>query len=247
MAVDSTSKPPLRPEYFATTHWSVVRSAGSAETSRVRQALAQLCQAYWYPLYAYVRRKGHSSHDAEDLTQEFFARLLEQNAFASARQELGKFRSFLLAAMNHFLADEWDRARAQKRGGGKVVSLDAHAAESRLAHEPVESQTPERLFERAWAMTLLETVYGKLRAAYESSGRGELFRELRFCLTGERSGAPYQELGERLGLSEAAVKVAVHRLRERYRALLREEIAQTVSDPKEIESELRCLLQALGR
>lgn len=247
MASDHSNGPLGGPEFFATTHWSVVRGAGSAETTRVKQALAQLCQSYWYPLYAYVRRRGHSSHDAEDLTQEFFSRLLEKNAFASARQELGKFRSFLLASMNHFLADEWDRARAQKRGGGKIVPLDADAAENRLAHEPAEPQTPERIFERAWAVTILETVYARLRSDYEGSGRGALFAELKFCLTGERSDVPYQQIAGRLGLSEAAVKVAVHRLRDRYRALLREEIANTVSHPGEVEEELRCLFKALAR
>jgi len=184
---ESTAAPGMRREYFATTHWSVVASAGRAESASAQHALAQLCQTYWYPLYAYVRRRGWGSHDAEDLTQEFFARLLEKNAFASARPELGKFRSFLLASLNHFLADEWDRAHAQKRGGGKVVPLDTDMAESRLAAEPADRATPESLFEKAWATTLLETVYAGLRRDYESDGKGALFAALNFCLTGERS------------------------------------------------------------
>jgi len=233
-------------DFFATTHWTVVLTAGRAETTRAQQALAQLCQAYWYPLYAYVRRRGYSSHDAEDLTQEFFVRLLQKNALASARRERGKFRAFLLASLNHFLADEWDRARAQKRGGDKVIPLDVAQAENRLAGELADRLTPEKIFERTWALTLLEKVYGRLRQEYDRGGKAALFAALKFCLTGERSAIPYAELANRLGLSEGAVKVAVHRLRERYRALLRAEIAQTVTAAGEIEEELHCLLRALA-
>jgi len=238
--------PPQRPA-FVTTQWSVVLAAGRADTTLARDALARLCQTYWYPLYAYVRHRGHTAHDAQDLTQEFFARLLEKNSLGRVSRERGKFRSFLLGAMNHFLVDEWKRARAQKRGGGRqLLSLDAHDAETRFGREPVDKVTPERLFEQNWALALLDNVYHRLRREYETAGRKPMFDALKFSLTGSRSAVSYAELAKRLGLTEATVKVAVHRLRQRYRQLLREEVAQTVAGPGDVEEELRGLFRALA-
>lgn len=232
-------------DYFATTQWSVVLHAGRSDTTRARQALAQLCQTYWYPLYAYVRRRGYRAEDAEDLTQGFFARLLELDSLADVHRAKGKFRSFLLASLNHFLSDEWDRARAQKRGHGQVISLDAEAAEQRFVREPADPSTPERGFARQWATTLLEAVVKRLQSEYESAGKGALFLALRSSLLGEPSEVPYPRLAAELGLSETALRVTVHRLRQRYRQLLRDEIAQTVATPAEVEDEIRHLFQAL--
>jgi len=230
-----------------TTHWSVVLAAGQSDTTSARQALAKLCQSYWYPLYSYVRRRGFSPPDAEDLTQEFFARFLEHRWVSNADREKGRFRTFLLSALNHFLANEWDKARAQKRGGGMVlVPLEFATAETRYSREPADPVTPEQHFERRWAMTLLEAVVERLRLEYEAEGKGSLFAALHPCLIGDRTSQPYDELAKKLGLSEAAVKSAVHRLRLRYRELLREEIAQTVAGPGEVESELRHLISVVA-
>ena len=232
---------------FVTTHWSVVLTAGRHDTSRANDALSKLCQVYWYPLYAYIRRRGYSPHDAEDLTQAFLAQLLERNSLADVRREKGKFRSFLLASLNHFLASEWDRASAKKRGGGQLpVSLDAEAAEVRYKLEPADHLTAERIYERRWAVTLLNQVLKNLERDYELEGKKTLLDELRFCLTGERSRLPYAELAARLGMSESAVKVAVHRLRQRYREALRIEIANTVATREEIEEEIRYLFAVLA-
>ena len=229
-----------------TTHWSVVLTAGRTDTPRAAAALETLCQTYWQPLYAYVRRRGYSPEDAQDLTQEFLARLLEHNRVAGVSPDKGRFRSFLLASMNHFLADEWDKARAQKRGGGKVISLDLQTAETRLGEQPVENLTPEKLFERRWALTLLEQVYASVQSEYLAQGKGAVFEALRGTLAGTAATAPYAELARQLGLSEGAIKVAAHRLRHRYRELLRETIADTVSSPEEVEDELRFLLLAVA-
>ena len=232
---------------FVTTHWSVVLTAGGSDTTGARDALARLCQAYWYPLYAYVRRRNFSPPDAEDLTQEFFARFLEHHWVANADREKGRFRTFLLSAMNHFLANEWDKARAQKRGGGApLLPLQFDTAETRYSREPADKVTPEQHFERRWALTLLETVTSRLRTEYEQEGKGELFAVLHPCLVGERTSQPYGELAGTLGVSEGAIKSDVHRLRQRYRHLLREEIAQTVAGPGEVEEELRHLIAVLG-
>ena len=249
-APESTSthhEPPQRP-VFVTTHWSMVLAAGRSDTTHARAALEKLCQAYWYPLYAYVRRRGHSPEDAKDLTQEFFARLLERNWVGRADQQKGRFRSFLLSAMNHFLADEWDKARAQKRGGGMTpVPLQFDTAETRYGHEPVDNVTPEHSYERRWALTLLEEVLQRLRSEYEQEGRTELFTALHPCLVGDRTAQPYAELATKLGVSEGTVKSAVHRLRQRYRELLRDEIAQTVAELGEVDAELRYLFAVLAR
>jgi RNA polymerase sigma factor (sigma-70 family) len=232
---------------FVTTHWSLVVTAGRNDTVRAPDALAKLCSTCWYPLYAYVRRRGHSFEDAQDLTQEFFARLLERNWLGRADQQKGRFRSFLLSAMNHFLADEWDKARAQKRGGGVTpLPLQFDTAETRYTHEPADSVTPEQNFERRWALTLLDEVLRRLRSEYEQESRAELFAALHPCLIGDRTAQPYAELGEKLGVSEGTVKAAVHRLRQRYRQLLRDEIAQTVAEPGEVDEELHHLFAVLA-
>jgi RNA polymerase sigma-70 factor (ECF subfamily) len=237
----------VRSPVFVTTHWSLVLTAGRNDTTRASDALAKLCQTYWYPLYAYVRRRGFNPQDAEDLTQGFFAQLLQANHLDKVQRERGRFRGFLLAALNHFISDEWDRARAKKRGGGQAaISLNAEAAESLYQLEPVDTLTAERIYERRWALTLLDTVLQNLEREHELTGKRALFDELRFCLTGERSKLPYSDLATHLGMSEAAVKVAVHRLRQRYRELLRAEIANTVSGPDEVEDELRHLFAVLS-
>jgi RNA polymerase sigma-70 factor (ECF subfamily) len=245
MPADSTTNTP-QGGVFVTTHWSVVLTAGRTDTSRAHDALARLCRTYWRPLYAYVRRRGYSAHDAEDLTQAFFARLLERNDVAMVNPDRGRFRSYLLAAMNHFLSDEWDKARAQKRGGGRVIEMDPAVAEVIHAQQTDDALTPEKLFDQRWAITVLEEVHQRLRREHEREGRGGQFEALRFSLMGERSAVPYSELASTLGLSEGAVKVAVHRLRQRYRVLLRELIAETVATTDEVEDELRYLMQALS-
>jgi RNA polymerase sigma-70 factor (ECF subfamily) len=225
-----------------------VLTAGRSDTTRAHAALANLCQTYWYPLYAYVRRRGHSPEDAQDLTQAFFARLLERNWVGQADQQKGRFRSFLLSTMNHFLADEWDKARAQKRGGGILpVPLQFDTAETRYGHEPADNVTPEQNYERRWALTLLDKVLQRLRSEYEQEGKAELFAALHPCLVGDRTAQPYAELAVTLGVSEGAVKSAVHRLRQRYRQLLHDEIAQTVASPGEVNAELHHLFAVLAK
>jgi RNA polymerase sigma-70 factor (ECF subfamily) len=232
---------------FLTTHWSVVLAAGRSDSTRAQNALARLCQTYWYPLYAYVRRRGHSPHDAQDLTQEFFARLLERHSLASADPNRGRFRSFLLSSLDHFLAHEWQKVRALKRGGGhQILSLDLARAEQRYDLEPADTSSPDKLFDKHWAWALLEEVLNQLEAEYQQAGKAELFAALKQTLTGTRESQPYAVLAPRLGMNEAAVKVAVHRLRKRYRQLLRAEIANLVADPAQAEDELRHLFTALA-
>ena len=236
----------LRRPVFVTTRWSVVLAAGGEDPVQAGDALAKLCETYWYPLYAYVRQRGYTPHDAQDLTQEFFARLLEKNTLAAITREKGKFRSFLLASLNHFVVDEWKKARARKRGGGQIVSLDVEDAETRFRREPIDRLTPEKLFEQNWAHALLDTVFRRLQAEYEAEDRGALFNELKSSLTGARSSVPYAELATRLNLAENTIKTSVHRLRRRYRELLREEVAHTVTSTDEIEEELRALFRAVA-
>jgi len=236
-----------RNAWFVTTHWSVVLAARGADSTRGRAALERLCQTYWYPLYAFVRRLGQDPHDAEDLVQGFFEQCLAKNYFEAADQAKGRFRSFLLLALKRFMANEWDKARTRKRGGGApTVALDALTAEERYALEPADRLSADRLFERRWALTLLEKVLDRLREEQVAANRGTAFEQLRDCLTAGGRGTPYAELAARLGMTEGAVKVAVHRLRQRYRELLEEEIAHTVSSPEEVAEERRYLLQALG-
>jgi RNA polymerase sigma factor (sigma-70 family) len=232
---------------FATTHWSVVVAARDGDSPQARDALAALCGTYWYPLYAFVRRQGNSADAAQDLTQEFFARLLEKDFLAVVDREKGKFRSFLLAACKHFLSNERDRARAQKRGGGRQpLSIDARDAESRYLLEPADPLTPEKLFERRWALTLLEQVLARLRDEFGRAGKEQLFDRLKSYLTGAPDGASYAEAASELEMSEGAVKVAVHRLRRRYRDLLHDEIARTTDSPADVDDEIRCLFAALA-
>jgi RNA polymerase sigma-70 factor (ECF subfamily) len=232
---------------FAATRWTLVLAAAPGKaSSRAIDALAELCRVYWYPLYAYVRRRGHNTHEAEDLTQEFFACLLARDFLAGVDRQKGKFRSFMLAALKHFLANQWDRSQTQKRGGGQaVLSLDSLAAGSRYSQEPAHNLTPERLFERQWALTVLEQVLIRLQAEMTAEGRQSLFDNLKTHLTAERESIHYAQSAVELGMTEGAVKVAVHRLRRRYRELLREEIAQTVATLEEIDGEIRYLLSCL--
>ena len=244
----NTSFAPVNPRaVFATTHWSVVMLAARRDTTRARDALARLCQTYWYPLYAYVRRRGYPVHDAQDLTQAFFTRLLERHSLASADPERGRFRSFILVAMNHFLAGEWKKGRAQKRGGGcEKLSLDWAAAEQRYDLEPATHAAPDKLFEKQWALTLLSEVISRLEREYHSAGKAGLFAALKHTLIGLRDSHPYAELAVALDLNESAVKVAVHRLRKRYRELIQAEIAETLYDPQEVDAEMRHLFQVLA-
>ena len=245
---DNQSHPPKGDGHFCTTHWSVVLAAGRTDSTRARYALEKLCQTYWYPLYAFVRRLGRSPHDSEDLVQAFFAQCLEKNYLGAADQAKGRFRSFLLIALKRFLANEWDKARTRKRGGGATpISLDALTAEQRYALEPVEHLSADRLFERRWALTLLDTVISRLREEQIAAGRNTVFDVLKDSLTAGGGGTSYAELGARLGMSEGAVKVAVHRLRQRYRELLEAEIANTVASPEEAPEERRHLLSVLSK
>lgn len=242
----NSSEPVVR-AHFQTTLWTVVLNAGRSDSSQARSALAQLCQAYWYPLYAFVRRQGYQAHDAQDLTQAFFSRMLEKHALGQVDREKGKFRSFLLASLKNFLANEWDKAQTQRRGGGQeVISLDHDAAESRYGLEPSHDWSADRIFERRWALTLLDQVLARLRDEYRAEGKSDLFDQLKASLTGEAGSAPYAATAERLGMTEGAIKVAAHRLRHRYRELVRAEIAQTVAETDDVDDELRHLLTVLG-
>jgi len=224
-----------------------VLTAGHGSSPQAGRALEELCRAYWYPLYAYVRRRGHSPHEAEDLTQEFFARLLAKNYLAAVDREKGKFRSFLLASLKHFLANEWDRARAAKRGGGQPhLSLDIQTAETRYRSEPADDLTAEKLLDRQWALALLDQVLSRLQAEFVADGKKKQFDELKVWLTEGKGATSYAEAAAKLGTTEGAVKVAVHRLRRRYRELLREEISHTVATPAEIEEEIRHLFAAFA-
>lgn len=236
------------PRQFATTHWSLVVAARSDEAGRTlaRDALEELCRAYWYPLYAFVRYRGYSADEAQDLTQSFFARIIETRGFATADPERGRFRSYLLGAMKHFLANEWHRAQAQKRGGGATfLDLDALDPEARYALEPAQSDDPDASFDREWARETTTRALAALRAESEARGKRDLFEGLKGSLTGHEPDR--SETAALLGMSPGAVKVAVHRLRGRYRELLRAEILETVSDPADVDVEMRHLVEALRR
>lgn len=231
---------------FCSTHWSLVLAAGDTESPQARECLEQLCGIYWYPLYAYVRRKGYQPHDAHDLTQEFFARLLARNYLSVADRNRGRFRSFLLATLEHFLAREWTKGHAQKRGGGRtVLSRDGADAENRYLLEPSHELTPERIFDRRWATTLLDEAMAQLRRECVDRGKGELFAKLEGLLSGQPSNASYAEIAVALNRSEGAIKVAVHRLRQRYGELIRVEIARTVAVPEAVDEELKYLFTVL--
>jgi RNA polymerase sigma factor (sigma-70 family) len=230
---------------FVTTRWSLVVAARGQSPS-AREALAELCRLYWYPLYAYIRRRGHAHDEAQDLTQEFFALLLQRDDLTKLDPARSRFRAFLLAACRHFLANQHDREQALKRGSAcRLQSLDFADADRRYAVEPGHGQTPERLFERRWALTLLDHVFGRLRQHYESANQLPLFERLKGSLTGAAGGS-YSEAAAALGMTEGAIKVAAHRLRQRYRDLLRDEIAQTVEDPAAVDDEIRALFTALA-
>jgi RNA polymerase sigma factor (sigma-70 family) len=236
---------PQRAE-FATTHWSIVLSAGKGATPVSRETLTSLCETYWYPLYAYVRRRGYQVHDARDLVQEFFASLLEKDWLRVADPARGRFRWFLLSACNHFLANQRRRATAEIRGGGRrVLSIDFDTAERRYELEPADETTPEKLFERRWAMTLLHQALERLREQYTRTGKQALYDEIKCYLGSTEAVPPYDQLAQRLNMSPAAVKVAVHRLRRRCREVLRQEIEQTVDGPDDVDDELRALFSAV--
>jgi RNA polymerase sigma factor (sigma-70 family) len=234
---------------FPTTRWTLVVAAGDPQRKDARSALVSLCENYWYPLYAYLRRRGYTPDRAQDLTQEFFIRVLEGRYLDRADPEKGRFRSFILTSLKFFAADEQDRQRAQKRGGGAVVSLEFSSGESgeeRYQREPGHDDTPDRIFERRWALSMLERVIERLREEFVQHGSPENFERMKVFLLGQ-SEAPYADLAREMTTSEGALKVAIHRLRKRYRELFRQEIADTVADPAEVESELRYLAAVLTR
>jgi len=225
----------------------MVLHAGRQSSPQSARALAELCQAYWYPLYAWVRRQGHSREDAEDLTQGFFARFLEKNYLAGLDAGRGKFRAFLLASLKHFLANEWDKSQRLKRGGGVThLSLDWQSADERFHLDPPDPSSPDKAFDREWALALLERVIIRLREECAAAGKAELFEQTKGFLMAGETAIPYAQAGRELGMDEGAVRVAVHRLRKRYRELLRDEIAQTLADPSQVAEELRSLQLALS-
>ena len=248
----SDSRRPAGKRQFATTQWSIVLSAGAcvgeeSEDGAAAAALAMLCEDYWYPLYTYIRRRGYGVADAQDLTQAFFVRLLEKESLRIADPQRGRFRSFLLASLDHFLANEYDRTQAKKRGGGRQrISLDLAAGESRLDLMPVDHLTPERAFEKNWALTLLEVVVCRLQAEFEAGGKGWQFELLRDSLTGDRERLDYKTIAAELHITAESARQNAHRLRKRYRELLREEVARTVAAEGDVDEELASLLAALG-
>ena len=234
------------PSQFPTTRWTLVVAAGDPQRKEARSALVDLCENYWYPLYAYLRRRGYPADQAQDLTQDFFMRVLEGRYLDRADPEKGRFRSFLLTSLKFFVADEKDREHAHKRGGGMVVPLEFSSGEERYQREPAHNETPERIFERRWALSMLDRVVERVRNEFVQHGRPEHFERLKMFLLGQ-SDAPYAALAREMNTSEGALKVAIHRLRKRYRELFRQEIADTVADPTEVESELRYLAAVLTR
>jgi RNA polymerase sigma-70 factor (ECF subfamily) len=231
---------------FATTRWSVVTAAGDRLSPNAARALETLCRAYWYPLYAYVRRKGLAAADAQDVTQEFFCRLIGQNDLEAVDRRQGSFRSYLLASMNHLLANEWDKARTLKRGGGRqIISLDAEEAEGRFAHETAVDDSAEKAFDRRWATTLLDRALAILHEEFAASGKIAQFERLKAFLSDVAGEGDYAALAEPLGLEPGGVAVAVHRLRLRYREIVRAEIAQTVATEAELKAEMRHLFSIL--
>lgn len=243
---DSEQKP--RPAAFATTHWSVVRAAGDASSAEGREALETLCSHYWFPLYAYLRRHNYSRHDAEDYIQGFFARLLEKGYLGQVQPGRGKFRSFLLACLKHFVANERKRAGARKRGGAhRITSLDFESAEHRYTREPASEMTPERAYERSWAITLLDRAMVRLEQKMGGRHSSIPFEYLKPYLVGDPQSPQYGELAGRLEVTDNAIRVAVHRLRREFRAILRDEIAQTVLTQDEVDQEIRQLVDILGQ
>ncbi len=230
---------------FSTTQWTLVVAAGDSQHPDSAKALADLCQAYWYPLYAYLRRRGYPREEAEDLVQGFFAQLLDKHYIKAADRERGRFRSFLLASLKNFAANEWDRKTARKRGGGvTTLSLDFETAEGRYHIEPPDERTPEQVYDRGWAVTQLEQVLELLREETAASGKAERFEALKGFLTGHDQDVGYKEIAAQLDMSEGAVKVAVHRLRQRFGQVLRDEVARTLNDPTDVDDEIRHLFAA---
>jgi DNA-directed RNA polymerase specialized sigma24 family protein len=249
MSTSDPEHPPVSadPCGFAPTRWSLIAAARDRNTPQAQQALSHLCESYWYPLYAYIRRRGHTADEAGDLTQGFFANLLESDFFGAADPAKGRFRAFLLASCKNFLANEHDRAGAQKRGGMRsLLSINVGSAEGRYSREPSHDLTPEKLFERRWAVTLLDHALGRLRKEFTDKGKEAHFDQLRVYLVGERGGRSHSDAAQELGMTAGGVKVAVHRMRQRYRELLREEIAHTVDGPEQIDEEIRQLFAALS-
>ena len=231
---------------FQTTNWSLILQATAGSSSAGREALSRLFESYWPPVYAFVRRKGRSAPDAEDLTQAYFARFFEKDYLADFRPEAGRFRTFLLASVSHFLANEWDKESAQKRGGGQApISLDTAAAEERLRFEPVDRLTPEAVFDRQWVAAVLTRCLEALRDEQSERGERDRFERIKSFLPGDEASSSYAEVARELGLTEAAVRVAVHRLRKRFAALLREEVCRTVKDTDEVDAELRWMLDVV--
>lgn len=234
-------------DVFATTHWSVVVSAGQRHTPQSVHALEELCRTYWFPLYAYVRRRGHSKEDAEDLTQTFFVRFLAKNYLEGLNAERGRFRAFLLASLKHFLANEWDKSQCQKRGGGvALLPLDWQTADSQFQLAATTEPSPEKAFDREWALALLASVIERLRAECAVENSDQSFEVLKPFLTVGKSAIPYPQAAAELGISEGAARTAVHRLRRRYREVLRDEIAQTLSDPANVAEEMQALFSAFA-
>jgi RNA polymerase sigma-70 factor (ECF subfamily) len=232
---------------FDNTRWTIVLAAGEGDSSQADKALDVLCHTYWYPLYAFVRRRGYDAHDAQDLTQEFFARLLSKGYLRSVDRNKGKFRSFLLASLEHFLANDWRRSHAQKRGGlNSFIAWDEESPEHHYAQLGASGLSPNELFEQQWALALLEQVLSRLQTEFTDASKGALFEKLKIFLTGEKQDVSYRELARALSTTEAALKMTVSRMRRRYGELLREEVANTVSDPEAIEGELQALFAALS-
>ena len=239
-----STEPDTGKAWFTTTHWSVVLSAGQRQSS---EALEALCRTYWYPVYAYIRRKGLATEDAKDATQGFFVTLLERQSLQSASPDKGRFRSYLMSAVNYFLADEHAKAMTQRRGEGRMpVELDALEAEERYRLEPGVLPSPEHLYDRRWAMTILERALKRLAEEYRETQRAALFEAIQGFLTSDPPSASYAQIASRLDMKEGALKTTVHRLRRRYREFCREEVAQTVADPMEIDAELRYLCEVIG-
>ncbi len=247
-SLDNNASDKMPPAHFLTTRWSVVMAARDRVSPESAEALETLCAGYWYPLYAFVRRLGNSPEDAQDLTQEFFARLLQKDWLDAVERERGRFRTFLIMAVKRFLANEWDRSRAARRGGGqKVVPLDAEGAEERYLADPAPTLPADHLYEKRWALTLLDQALARLRAEYEADGRGADFSRLKEFLTAERGAIPYAEIARALGASEGAARVAVHRLRKRFREVFRTTVADTVSSAEDVDAEVRYVVEVLGR
>jgi RNA polymerase sigma-70 factor (ECF subfamily) len=234
-------------DIFATTHWTVVLAAGKRSTPQSARALEELCRTYWFPLYAYVRRRGHTKEDAEDLTQAFFARFLKKNYLTGLSTERGRFRAFLLASLKHFLINEWDKARRQKRGGGvTLLSLGWQTADTQFQIAATNEPSPDKAFDREWAVALLAKVIERLQIECEADGQAKQFAELKVFLTAGKGELSHADAAKALDMDEGAVRVAVHRLRKRYRQLLRDEIAQTLADSADVDEEMRALFGAFS-